>query len=181
VEWKCRAFDLTRLWFVGPTLAAPRRIYLTVNFRRISREQRTDIRRRAHKPVDVYALRRQRPADVNVCPPQMLFNNRPHDHAFQILLRKPIFLKVSGRLTAHLQTSIMRGIGAGTRIFELLDRTPAIQPGEGMVLDPARSGPLRFENITFSYPTRRGVNVLENFDLEVNVGENVAVVYVLPS
>ena len=75
----------------------------------------------------------------------------------------------------------MRGIGAGTRIFELLDRTPAIQPREGMVLDPARSGPLRFENITFSYPTRRGVNVLENFDLEVNVGENVAVVYVLPA
>jgi len=32
---------------------------------------------------------------------KMLFNNRPHDHAFQILLRKPIsiFAKVSGRLT----------------------------------------------------------------------------------
>lgn len=30
---------------------------------------------------------------------KMLFNNRPHDHAFQILLRKPTFLKVSGRLT----------------------------------------------------------------------------------
>jgi hypothetical protein len=74
----------------------------------------------------------------------------------------------------------MRGIGAGTRIFELLDRTPAVQPGEGMVLDPARSGPLRFENIAFSYPTRRGVNVLEDFDLEINVGENVAIVYVLP-
>jgi hypothetical protein len=29
----------------------------------------------------------------------MLFNNRPQDHAFQILLRKPIFIKVSGRLT----------------------------------------------------------------------------------
>ena len=82
---------------------------------------------------------------------------------------------------AHLQTSIMRGIGAGTRIFELLDRTPAIQPGEGMVLDPTRLGQLRFENITFSYPTRRGVNVLEDFDLEVNVGENVAIVYVLSS
>jgi ABC-type multidrug transport system fused ATPase/permease subunit len=74
----------------------------------------------------------------------------------------------------------MRGIGAGTRIFELLDRTPAIQPGVGVVLDPKRSGPLRFENITFSYPTRRGVNVLENFSLEVNIGENVAVVYVFP-
>jgi hypothetical protein len=100
VEWKRRAFDFTRLWFVGPPFAAPRRIYLIVNFRRISREQRTDIRRRAHEPVDVYALCRQRPADVNVCPPShMLFNDRPHDHAFQILLRKPIFLKVSGRLT----------------------------------------------------------------------------------
>jgi putative ABC transport system ATP-binding protein len=74
----------------------------------------------------------------------------------------------------------MRGIGAGTRIFELLDRTPAIQPRVGLVLDPARTGPLRFENITFSYPTRSGVNVLEDFYLEVNVGENVAIVYVLP-
>jgi len=72
--------------------------------------------------------------------------------------------------------SIMRGIGAGTRIFELLDRAPAVQPGVGVVLDPARSGPLRFENVTFSYPTRRGVNVLEDFHLEVNVGENVAIV-----
>jgi ABC-type multidrug transport system fused ATPase/permease subunit len=70
----------------------------------------------------------------------------------------------------------MRGIGAGTRIFELLDRTPAIKPGVGMVLDPKRSGPLRFENITFNYPTRSGVNVLENFSLEAKVGENIAIV-----
>jgi ABC-type transport system involved in cytochrome bd biosynthesis fused ATPase/permease subunit len=73
----------------------------------------------------------------------------------------------------------MRGIGAGTRIFELLDRTPAIQPGVGVALGPKRTGLLRFENITFSYPTRSGVNVLEDFNLEVKVGENVAIVYVL--
>ena len=73
----------------------------------------------------------------------------------------------------------MRGIGAGTRIFEILDRTPAIQPGVGVALDPKRIGLLRFENITFNYPTRSGVNVLEDFNLEVKVGENVAIVYVL--
>jgi putative ABC transport system ATP-binding protein len=73
-------------------------------------------------------------------------------------------------------TSIMRGIGAGTRIFELLDRAPAVRPGVGVALDPKRTGPLRFENIMFSYPTRSGVNVLEDFNLEVKVGENVAVV-----
>ena len=72
----------------------------------------------------------------------------------------------------------MRGVGAGTRIFELLDRTPAIRPGVGVALDPTRTGPLRFENIMFSYPTRSGVNVLEDFNLEVKVGENVAIVYV---
>ena len=73
----------------------------------------------------------------------------------------------------------MRGIGAGTRIFELLDRAPAIRPGVGVALDPKRTGPLRFENIMFSYPTRSGVNVLEDFNLEVQVGENVAIVYVI--
>ncbi|KAH8985538.1 P-loop containing nucleoside triphosphate hydrolase protein [Lactarius akahatsu] len=77
---------------------------------------------------------------------------------------------------AALSASIMRGIGAGSRIFELLDRSPAIQPGVGVQLDPKHTGPLRFENITFSYPTRSGVNVLEDFNLEVKVGENVAVV-----
>ena len=73
----------------------------------------------------------------------------------------------------------MRGIGAGTRIFELLDRAPAIRPGVGVELDPKRTGPLRFENIMFSYPTRSGINVLEDFNLEVQVGENVAIVYVI--
>ena len=43
----------------------------------------------------------------------------------------------------------MHGIGAGTRIFELLDRVPAIQPGVGVELDPKRTGPLQLENITF--------------------------------
>ncbi|KAN0137900.1 ABC transporter type 1, transmembrane domain containing protein [Lactarius tabidus] len=73
-------------------------------------------------------------------------------------------------------TSIMRGIGDGTRIFELLDRAPAIRPGVGVALDPKRTGPLRFEKIMSSYPTRSEVNVLEDFYLEVKVGENVAVV-----
>ncbi|KAI0276183.1 P-loop containing nucleoside triphosphate hydrolase protein [Russula aff. rugulosa BPL654] len=92
------------------------------------------------------------------------------------LLMYTLYVGSGLQMLTSFFASIMRGIGAGTRIFELLDRSPAIQPGEGMVLDPARSGPLRFENITFSYPTRRGVNVLEDFDLEVNVGENVAIV-----
>ncbi|KAN0137720.1 hypothetical protein V8E53_004476 [Lactarius tabidus] len=36
-----------------------------------------------------------------------------------------------------------------------------------------------FKNIMLSYPTRSRVNVLEEFNLEVKVGENVAVVYII--
>ncbi|KAF8260845.1 hypothetical protein EI94DRAFT_1773570 [Lactarius quietus] len=44
-------------------------------------------------------------------------------------------------------------VGTGTRIFELLDRTSAVQPGVGISLDPKRTGPLPF---AFSYPTQCG-------------------------
>ncbi|KAI9447092.1 P-loop containing nucleoside triphosphate hydrolase protein [Lactarius psammicola] len=92
------------------------------------------------------------------------------------LLMYTVYVGSGLQMLTSFFTSIMRGIGAGTRIFELLDRSPAIQPGVGVALDPKRTGPLRFENITFSYPTRSGVNVLEGFNLEVKVGENVAIV-----
>ncbi|KAH9066008.1 P-loop containing nucleoside triphosphate hydrolase protein [Lactarius deliciosus] len=92
------------------------------------------------------------------------------------LLMYTVYVGNGLQMLTSFFASIMRGIGAGSRIFELLDRSPAIQPGVGVELDPKHTGPLRFENITFSYPTRSGVNVLEDFNLEVKVGENVAVV-----
>lgn len=70
----------------------------------------------------------------------------------------------------------MRGIGAGTRIFELLDRQPIISHSAGVPIDPTRRGPLKFENITFEYPTRKGVEILKDFDLDIAVGGNIAVV-----
>ncbi|KAG6879133.1 hypothetical protein C0992_004950 [Termitomyces sp. T32_za158] len=67
----------------------------------------------------------------------------------------------------------MRGIGAGTRIFDLLDRTPAIPPGNGIEVAPNRRGPIKFEGVQFEYPSRRGVEILKDFDLELAVGENI--------
>lgn len=73
----------------------------------------------------------------------------------------------------------MRGIGAGVRIFELLDRSPAIPPETGIEVDPARRGPVRFEGVSFEYPSRPGVSVLRDLDLDIRVGESVAIVFVL--
>lgn len=73
----------------------------------------------------------------------------------------------------------MRGIGAGSRIFELLDRKPAIVPNQGIDVDPSRRGIIRFENVGFEYPSRKGVQILDDFNLDIGVGENVAIVYVV--
>jgi putative ABC transport system ATP-binding protein len=70
----------------------------------------------------------------------------------------------------------MRGIGAGTRIFELLDRTPAIPHNIGVDISSTRRGPVKFEGVHFEYPTRKGVEILKDFNLEVGVGESVAIV-----
>lgn len=74
------------------------------------------------------------------------------------------------------QSSIMRGIGAGARIFELLDRKPAIPPNTGVDVLSNRRGAVRFEGIQFEYPSRKGVDILKDFNLEVGVGESVAIV-----
>ena len=70
----------------------------------------------------------------------------------------------------------MRGIGAGTRIFELLDRSPIIPPTTGVTVDPSRRGVLKFENVRFEYPSRQGVQILKELNIEVGVGESVAIV-----
>lgn len=70
----------------------------------------------------------------------------------------------------------MRGVGAGTRIFELLDRQPIIPHSSGIVLPPTSRGIVRFEDIRFEYPSRKGVDILKDFNLEIGVGESVAIV-----
>ena len=70
----------------------------------------------------------------------------------------------------------MRGIGAGTRVFEVIDRTPAIPDDSGLVVPPDRRGVVRFEGITFEYPSRKGVEILKDFNLEMAVGESIAIV-----
>jgi ABC-type multidrug transport system fused ATPase/permease subunit len=70
----------------------------------------------------------------------------------------------------------MRGIGAGQRIFELLDREPAIPPSTGITVPTDRVRTVRFERVGFEYPSRRGVEVLKDFNLEVTPGESVALV-----
>ena len=74
----------------------------------------------------------------------------------------------------------MRGIGAGMRIFEVLDRSPAVPFGVGEEVPKDQLGIVKFEHVHFEYPSRKGVEILKDFDLELGVGESVVIVYEFP-
>ena len=72
-------------------------------------------------------------------------------------------------------SELMKGVGAASRLFELQDRNPTISPTVGIPVKSAR-GPIRFENVAFSYPTRPAVSIFKNLDFEIPQGSNVAIV-----
>lgn len=72
-------------------------------------------------------------------------------------------------------SELMKGVGAASRLFELQDRQPTISPTAGKPVASAR-GPIRFENVSFSYPTRPAVSIFRNIDFEIPQGTNVAIV-----
>ncbi|KAG9046648.1 GTPase-activating protein [Tulasnella sp. UAMH 9824] len=64
-------------------------------------------------------------------------------------------------------------------VIKLLDRVPDIdsESPEGTKVDPKSvQGQIRFEDVRFSYPTRRGVQVLRKLNLSVEPGTYVALV-----
>nr|WP_242589006.1 ABC transporter transmembrane domain-containing protein [Corallococcus macrosporus] len=76
---------------------------------------------------------------------------------------------------ADLWADFMRASGAAERVFELMDRTPAIPATEGE--RPATvEGRVELRDVHFAYPTRPDVPVLQGIDLTLKAGEVVAVV-----
>lgn len=72
-------------------------------------------------------------------------------------------------------SDLMKGVGAASRLFELQDRKPSISPTIG---DPVTSlrGSIKFENVSFSYPTRPKVLIFRELNFEIQPGSNVAIV-----
>ena len=81
-----------------------------------------------------------------------------------------------GALT-EVYGELLRGAGAAGRLAELLAQVPQIKaPAEPVALPRAGTGQLRFDQVTFRYPTRPEVSALDSFDLVVQPGETLAVV-----
>ena len=72
---------------------------------------------------------------------------------------------------------VLRAAGAMERLGELLDERPEIvAPAQPLALPRPVSGALRFDKVSFHYPTRPDTAALHDFTLDVHPGETVALV-----
>ncbi|KAJ1793747.1 ATP-binding cassette permease mdl1 [Coemansia sp. RSA 2399] len=72
-------------------------------------------------------------------------------------------------------SEVMKGVGAGSRLFYLLDRTPTVDPNPNGLAIRDFVGKIKFENVDFSYPTRPNAPVFQNLSLEIEPGSHVAI------
>jgi ATP-binding cassette subfamily B protein len=71
-------------------------------------------------------------------------------------------------------SQLQRAMAAGVRIFEVLDLRPQVVDADNAPNMPAVRGHIRFEDVNFHYV--EGVEVLQDVNLDILPGENVAVV-----
>jgi len=73
-----------------------------------------------------------------------------------------------------LWEDFMKALGASERVFELLDRPPAVSSGDVQLDEVA--GRIEFDDLHFAYPSRPDAPVLQGIGLVLEPGEVVALV-----
>ena len=69
----------------------------------------------------------------------------------------------------------MSAVGAGKRIFEIMERKTAMDIQVG-IRPESLTGSVEFKNVNFAYPARPELNVLQNFNLQLEPNQVVALV-----
>ncbi|XP_030301759.1 ATP-binding cassette sub-family B member 8, mitochondrial isoform X2 [Calypte anna] len=76
-----------------------------------------------------------------------------------------------------LMGQVVRGLSAGARVLELLRLEPSVGlRGGGSIPHHSLLGHISFNHVSFSYPTRPGHPVLQDFSLTLPPGKTVAIV-----
>ncbi|KAL4754363.1 hypothetical protein BDW72DRAFT_139062 [Aspergillus terricola var. indicus] len=95
---------------------------------------------------------------------------------FTVLL-SVVIASINLTLLAPYSIDFSRAASAAAQLFRLIDRESEINPYGKEGLEPERVlGDVELENVTFSYPTRPGIIVLDNFTLKVPAGKVTALV-----
>jgi len=87
------------------------------------------------------------------------------------------FVGSSATALSNLWGEIQRAAGAMERLSELLQAEPAIKaPADPDSLPRKINGRIRFDHVGFSYPSRPDTTALDDFCLDIEPGDTVAVV-----
>ncbi|CEL54430.1 ATP-binding cassette, subfamily B (MDR/TAP), member 1 [Rhizoctonia solani AG-1 IB] len=81
-------------------------------------------------------------------------------------------------MLAPEQQAISHACGAAAKLFETIDRVPAIDSLSDSGLKPGKPGPgkIELQNVEFDYPSRPGVRILKNLTLTFQAGKTAALV-----
>src|SRR5512139_1869505 len=87
------------------------------------------------------------------------------------------YVGVAAASLSEMWGEVQRAAGAMERLIELEHAEPTIQaPAQPVALPSPGRGEIRFEHVTFRYPSRPEARALDDFDLSVRPGETVAFV-----
>jgi ATP-binding cassette subfamily B protein len=87
------------------------------------------------------------------------------------------YVGVAAASLSEMWGEVQRAAGAMERLIELENAQPMIQaPLQPVALPVPGRGEIRFEHVTFRYPSRPEARALDDFDLAVRPGETVAFV-----
>ena len=88
-----------------------------------------------------------------------------------------VFVAGSAAALTEMWGEVQRAAGATERLIELLQAEPAIRaPAVPQPLPTPGTGRIRFEDVTFCYPSRPDTRALDAFTLSIEPGETVAFV-----
>ena len=77
---------------------------------------------------------------------------------------------------AELYSQMQKAIGATERVFELLDEVPEHINSDSTTNVEKIKGEVTFQNVAFSYPSRKEIQVLKNVSFKANFGQKIAIV-----
>lgn len=88
-----------------------------------------------------------------------------------------VYVAISAASLSEMWGEVQRAAGAMERLVELRNATPVIvAPPNPQSFPQPPQGRIRFENISFRYPSRPDTLALDGFTLDIRPGENIAFV-----
>ena len=91
-----------------------------------------------------------------------------------VLYSAYVGIGLSGVSTFYAE--MMKGLGASSRIWDLIDREPLIPVTGGNVPSKTPRGDVSFHNVSFAYPSRPDINIMRGLTLNIPPNTVVAVV-----